>query len=98
MYQQTIPVLTKYLLNLSALLDKGAKFADENGLKHEEMLNFRLAPDMKGSRELACYTMNNANGIQADIPSTSVLKHCKVPPSPAWSHGRHLSRRRRNNV
>lgn len=48
LYQQTVPPIIKYLKNLSGLLEKGVKFADEKGVKHEEMLNFRLAPDMRG--------------------------------------------------
>jgi hypothetical protein len=47
LYRQTIPPLVKYLNNLSCQFKKGAKFADEKGAKHGEMLNFRLAPDMR---------------------------------------------------
>ena len=49
LYKQSIPVCIKYLENLSGLLEKGVKFADEKGMKYDEMLNFRLAPDMRGS-------------------------------------------------
>lgn len=48
LYLQSIPVLTKYLRNLSALLDKGRAFADQKNMKHEEMLEFRLIADMRG--------------------------------------------------
>lgn len=48
LYLQSVPVLTKYLRNLSALLDKGRTFADQKNMKHEEMLEFRLISDMRG--------------------------------------------------
>ena len=46
-YRQTITPLVKYLKTLSLLLDKGVKFADTRGMQHEEILSFKLAPDMK---------------------------------------------------
>ncbi|KAJ4419959.1 hypothetical protein N0V82_004674 [Gnomoniopsis sp. IMI 355080] len=48
LYNQSIPVLIKYLNNLSAILGKGKSFADEKGIKHEEVIGFRLVPDMRG--------------------------------------------------
>ena len=46
LYQQTIPVSIKYLRNLSGLLNQAVKFADRKGMKHEEILTFRLIEDM----------------------------------------------------
>lgn len=40
--------MAKYLRGLSALLDKGKNFANDKGMKHEEMLTFRLISDMQG--------------------------------------------------
>lgn len=48
LYQQSVPVLVKYLKNLSYLLQKGAKFCEEKGIKHEQLLNYRLIEDMRG--------------------------------------------------
>lgn len=48
LYAQTVPVMIKYLKNLSGILAKGEKFCDEKGIPHEEMLSFRLIEDMKG--------------------------------------------------
>lgn len=48
LYQQSIPVLIKYLENFAAILEKGRQYADEKGMKHEEMINFRLVADMRG--------------------------------------------------
>lgn len=47
LYDQTIPVFTKYLRNMSALLEKGRIFAEEKGMSHEEFLQFRLIHDMR---------------------------------------------------
>jgi hypothetical protein len=46
-YRQTIPPFIKYLNNLSSQLNKGVKFADEKRMKQEQVLNVRLAPDMR---------------------------------------------------
>ncbi|KAF5007288.1 hypothetical protein FDECE_6377 [Fusarium decemcellulare] len=48
LYQQSVPVLIKYLKNLSHILQKGAKFCEEKSLKHEEFLTYRLISDMRG--------------------------------------------------
>lgn len=48
LYLQTVPVMIKYLRNLSGIVAKGEKFCDEKGISHEEMLNFRLVEDMRG--------------------------------------------------
>ncbi|KAJ6106165.1 hypothetical protein N7512_009682 [Penicillium capsulatum] len=47
LYSQTIPVFTKYLRNMSALLEKSRKFADEKGMSHDEILGFRLIDNMR---------------------------------------------------
>ena len=48
LYQQSIPPLIKFLRNLSGVLEKGVQFADDKGMKHEDLLSFTLAPDMRG--------------------------------------------------
>ncbi|KAJ4386141.1 hypothetical protein N0V93_009034 [Gnomoniopsis smithogilvyi] len=48
LYKQSIPVLIKYLDNLSVIVGKGKSFADEKDIKHEEVIGFRLVPDMRG--------------------------------------------------
>ncbi|CAJ2502309.1 Uu.00g097030.m01.CDS01 [Anthostomella pinea] len=50
LYKQSIPVFVKYLNNLGAIAQKGQAFADDTGKKHEEILDFRLVPDMQGLR------------------------------------------------
>ncbi|KAH8646014.1 hypothetical protein BGZ60DRAFT_438350 [Tricladium varicosporioides] len=47
LYDQSIPVMIKYLGNISKILDKTVAWADENSKKHEEILTFRLRDDMR---------------------------------------------------
>ena len=46
MYQASIPVFTRMLGNLSAILDKAVAFAEAKKIEPEVLLNARLAPDM----------------------------------------------------
>lgn len=48
LYTQSVPVLIKYLNNLAGIVKKGQAFADEKGVKHEEVIGFRLVADMRG--------------------------------------------------
>lgn len=45
LYEITIPPFTKMLLNLNALLDKGAQHAEAKKFEIDILLNSRLAPD-----------------------------------------------------
>jgi uncharacterized protein len=45
LYDLTVTQLSKMLNNLSAILDKGASFADAKKIDVEVLLNSRLAPD-----------------------------------------------------
>ncbi|MFZ2099065.1 MAG: DUF1993 domain-containing protein [Oricola sp.] len=47
LYDVSVPVFTRSLRNLSAILEKGRTWADENGLAHAELLGARLYADMK---------------------------------------------------
>jgi hypothetical protein len=46
MYQVSVPLYLKMLGNLSAILDKGAAFAEAKKLDPAVLLGYRLAPDM----------------------------------------------------
>jgi len=46
LYDLTIPPLIRAMGALSAFLEKGRAFADENGMAHGDLLDARLAPDM----------------------------------------------------
>ncbi|CAM1505111.1 Fc.00g107480.m01.CDS01 [Cosmosporella sp. VM-42] len=48
LHQQSVPVLVKYLKTLSHILQKGAAFCQEKGVKHEDLLSYRLIADMRG--------------------------------------------------
>lgn len=76
LYTQSVPVLIKYLKNLSGLLRKGAEFADKNGISHDELLSFRLAPDMKGYAGPALFDeMGMSNIMNADADRTARLPY-----------------------
>ena len=47
LYKQSVPVFIKSLHNLSAILNKTVAYADGKGIKHEELLTFRLRDDMR---------------------------------------------------
>lgn len=46
LYDASVPVLTRGLMNVSALLDKGEAYALEHDIPLPSCLNARLAPDM----------------------------------------------------
>ena len=46
MYQMSVPLFLKVLGNLSAILDKGAAFAEAKKVEPAVLLSYRLAPDM----------------------------------------------------
>ncbi|HUJ76874.1 MAG TPA: DUF1993 domain-containing protein [bacterium] len=46
MYQMSVPLFVKTLGNLSAILDKGAAFAEHKKIDPSVLLGYRLAPDM----------------------------------------------------
>ena len=46
MYQASVPVFVRVLTNLSAILDKAAKYAEAKKIDPSVLINARLAPDM----------------------------------------------------
>ena len=46
MYEASVPVFTRMLTNLSAILKKGEAHAEARGIKPSVLVNDRLAPDM----------------------------------------------------
>ncbi|TFL05312.1 hypothetical protein BDV98DRAFT_501060 [Pterulicium gracile] len=62
LYIQSVPVLIKYLDNLSKIVQKGAAFAQEKGVKAEGVLQHRLIADQKGImfQVQACCNMSRA--------------------------------------
>jgi uncharacterized protein len=47
MYQASVPVFVHMLGTLSAILDKGAAFAEARAIEPSVLVNARLAPDMR---------------------------------------------------
>ena len=47
LYQQSVPSMIKSFRAMSGILSKAVKFADEKGMPHKELLEFRLIADMK---------------------------------------------------
>lgn len=46
MYRASVPVFTRMLKNLDAILDKAVIYADNKKIEHNTLLTARLAPDM----------------------------------------------------
>ena len=74
-YQFTIPVFTKGLKALEALLSKVETISKEKGMDEAALLEQRLAPDMfpfKKQVQIAC---DNAKGAGARLSGVEVPKH-----------------------
>jgi uncharacterized protein len=72
MYRASIPVFIRGLEVCGDLLAKGAKYADEKGLPHAEVINARLAPDMlplaaqiQRASDTAKLSANRLSGVDA---------------------------------
>jgi hypothetical protein len=64
MYQVSAPVFLKTLANLSAILDKGAAFAEAKKVDPSVLLNYRLAPDMLNlTRQVQIATDHAKRGV-----------------------------------
>jgi hypothetical protein len=72
MYQASVPVFLRYLSNLSAILDKAAKFAEARKIDPSILVNARLAPDMFPlSRQIQIAT-DAAKGCSARLAGVEV--------------------------
>ena len=47
LYNQSVPVLIKYLKAFSGVLDKAVQYAEAKSVKHEDLLKARLIEDMR---------------------------------------------------
>lgn len=48
LYNQSVPVLIRYLTNLSGLLTKATQHCEAKGVAPEDLISSKLADDMKG--------------------------------------------------
>ena len=67
LYNASVPAFIRGLQNLSAILEKGRVFADENGIVHSELLEARLIDDMAPlSRQVQMVT-DTAKGVAVRV-------------------------------
>ncbi|KAK5739546.1 hypothetical protein LTR17_005235 [Elasticomyces elasticus] len=76
LHQQTVPVFTKYLKNLSVIIGKGEQWAKQNGKTDEEVLAFRLHPEM---RSLPYQVQSCCNTIKFMLPRIGGLEDRHFP-------------------
>ncbi|KAM0270120.1 hypothetical protein ACHAPA_003635 [Fusarium lateritium] len=74
LYNQTIPVMVKYLKGLSAMLQKGANFCEEKDIKHEDLLTYRLISDMRGLPYQVQSCSNTAKFVAARFGALNIPK------------------------
>jgi len=75
MYDALVPAATKMLGNLSAILDKGAAFAEQKKIEPAVLTSARLAPDMFPLTRQVQIACDIAKGGAARLSGTEVPKH-----------------------
>lgn len=75
LYDETIPVLTKFLANLEAWLDEAEADAKERGFDPEILVEARLAPDMFPLRRQVQAACDTAKFIAARLTGTEAPSH-----------------------
>lgn len=66
MYDASVPVLKRFLTNLSTILAKAASYADAKGIEHSALLTARLYPDM--------YPLTRQIQIATDVSKGAVAR------------------------
>jgi uncharacterized protein len=74
MYQVSVPVCLRFLTALSAILDKAATHAREQGMSEAELLEARLAPDMFPLARQIQIATDHAKGMAARLAGREVPK------------------------
>jgi hypothetical protein len=67
MYQASVPTFVRMLNNLSAVLDKGAAYADAKKIEPAVLINARLYPDMLPLVRQVQIAGDNAKGVAARL-------------------------------
>jgi hypothetical protein len=75
MYELTIPVLTRGLTNLSAILDKASAHATAKKFDPEVLVQARLFPDMFPLSRQVQITCDTAKGAAARLAGIEIPKH-----------------------
>ena len=74
MYNQSVPVLSKYLKNMVLILDKTAAHCEANKIDPTVLLNFRLYPDMFPFTRQVLIATDFARGSAARLIGTEPSK------------------------
>jgi hypothetical protein len=75
MYEALVPVANRMLNNLSAILDKGAAFADAKKIEQTVLTGARLAPDMFPLTRQVQIACDMVKGGAARLGGVEVPKH-----------------------
>ena len=74
MYETSIPVLKRFLSNLSAILTKASAYADARKIDHSVLLNARLFPDMYPLVKQVQIASDQAKGVAARLAGVEIPK------------------------
>ena len=74
MYEASIPVLKRFLSNLSAILAKASAYADARMIDHSVLLNARLFPDMYPLVKQVQIAADQAKGAAARLAGIEIPK------------------------
>lgn len=75
MYQASVPTFIRMLNNLSAVLDKGAAYADAKKIEPAVLINARLYPDMLPLVRQVQIAGDNAKGVAARLAGLEPPKY-----------------------
>lgn len=75
MYSASVPVFTRLLKNLDAMLDKAVVHADAKKIEHNTLLTARLAPDMFHLIRQVQIATDNAKGCVARLAGVDIPKY-----------------------
>jgi hypothetical protein len=75
MYQATVPVFTRMLQNLSAILDKAVASAEARKFDPAVLVNARLAPDMFAFARQIQIVTDTAKGCVARLAGVDIPKY-----------------------
>jgi hypothetical protein len=74
MYEASIPVLKRFLSNLSVILTKASTYADARKIDHSVLLNARLFPDMYPLVKQVQIASDQAKGAAARLAGVEIPK------------------------
>lgn len=75
MYQASVPVFTRMLNNLAAILEKAAAHAEARKIEPSALLHARLFPDMFALTRQVQIASDNAKGASARLAGVEIPKY-----------------------